>query len=145
MKEFVIDYYLMLKALHIIFVISWMVGLLYLPRLFVYHAKAQTKSELYETLAIMEFKLIRYIMTPAMLISFILGGMLIYAQDTFLPWLHMKFLLVLLLAALHGLMVSYYKKFRNYNNQKSQMFFRVFNEIPTIIMIAIVFLVVIKP
>lgn len=144
MKEFVLNNYLLIKSLHIIAIICWMAGLLYLPRLFVYHTRFSPKSEAYETFLMMEFKLIRYIMTPSMLCAFLFGGLLIYAQEI-TTWLHVKLTAVMLLAAMHGLMIRYYKNFYNHTNTQSEKFFRFLNEIPTILMILIVMVAVIKP
>ncbi|MDJ1407140.1 MAG: CopD family protein [Candidatus Midichloria sp.] len=121
-----------------------MAGLLYLPRLFVYHTRFSPKSEVYETFLIMEFKLIRYIMTLSILCVFLFGGLLIYAQEIAI-WLHVKLTAVMLLAVMHGLMIRYYKNFYNHTNTQSEKFFRFFNEIPTILMILIVIMAVMKP
>ena len=140
------EYYLWIKSLHIIAIISWMAGLLYLPRLYVYHTKAEKNGELDETLKIMERRLLRYIMNPAMLVTFITGGTLIHiaviASD---GWFHTKALLLVGMFASHGMMAKYRKAFERGENIKSQKFFRIFNEVPTILMIAIVILAVIKP
>ena len=144
MEDFVLNNYLLIKLLHIIAIICWMAGLLYLPRLFVYHTKTKPKSEIYEMLLIMECRLMRYIMTPSMIGSFLSGGLLIYTQ-TFAIWLHVKLLLVFFLASIHGLMIRYYKDFVRYKNQKSEKFFRIFNEVPTVLMIVIITMVVMKP
>ena len=141
--------YLWLKALHIIAVISWMAGLLYLPRLFVYHAVAAPGSEQSETFKVMERRLLRYIMTPAMIATWAFGLAMIWAMglDAFKAagWLHTKLLLVLLLSAMHGLMSRWTRDFQHDRNRRPQKFFRVANEIPTVLMIAIVILAVVKP
>ena len=141
--------YLWLKALHVIAVISWMAGLLYLPRLFVYHAVVAPGSEQSETFKVMERRLLRYIMTPAMIATWVFGLAMIWAMglDAFKAagWLHAKLVLVLVLSAMHGLMSRWQADFRHDRNQRPQKFFRIANEIPTLLMIAIVILAVVKP
>lgn len=141
--------YLWVKAFHIIAVISWMAGLLYLPRLFVYHASVHADSESSKMLKLMEKKLLRYIMNPAMLLSFILGVWLMIITKAGAPgsggWMHLKLVFVIILAALHGMMAKYRKDFELDQNTKSAKHYRIFNEIPTVIMVVIVLLVVIKP
>ena len=143
MENFVSNNYLLLKSLHIIAIICWMAGLLYLPRLFVYHTKINLRSGNYEMLLIMEFRLMRYIMMPSMICSFLFGSLLLYTQ-TFAVWLHIKLLLVFLLASAHGLMIRCYKDFAHYKNKRSEKFFRILNEVPTILMIVIVIMAVMK-
>lgn len=140
------DWYLWIKSLHIISVISWMAGMLYLPRLFVYHTQAEKEGELDETLKIMERKLLRYIMNPAMVIVLMTGLMLLYiAEASMSGWFHAKALLLLGMFACHGMMSKYRKDFDHDRNQKSHKFFRIFNEVPTLLMIAIVILAIVKP
>ncbi len=142
------DFYLWVKALHIIGVIAWMAGLLYLPRLFVYHCEAEAGSARAEMLATMERRLLRAIMTPAMIASFALGVWLLLmpgVADWTAGWLHGKLALVVALAAMHGMMARWRKDFAAGRNQRSQTFYRVVNEVPTVLMIAIVILVVVKP
>ena len=137
------------KALHVIAVISWMAGLLYLPRLYVYHTSAEKGSDLDQTLQTMERKLLRYIMNPAMFIVWGLGIWLIFITGYGGPgtggWMHAKILLVLFMSGAHGMMASYRRKFEEGINVKSAKFFRIFNEVPTVLMIGIVFLVYLKP
>lgn len=141
--------YLWVKALHIIAVISWMAGLLYLPRLFVYHTQVAKGSEADLMLQTMERKLLRYIMNPAMFASFALGIWLIVITGAGAlgsgNWIHAKLALVLGLAACHGMMAKYRKHFASGINTKSEKFFRIFNEVPTALMIFIVLLAVLKP
>ncbi|MBU92579.1 MAG: TIGR00701 family protein [Rhodobiaceae bacterium] len=141
--------YLIVKSLHIISVIAWSAALLYLPRLFVYHSDLQKGSEASELLKVMEYRLGRYIMTPAMIASWVFGLLLIFyfdvidfSQDF---WFHLKFLLVVILSGYHGLLIGYMKKFQHDMNIKTNRFFRVINEIPTILIILIVFLVILRP
>lgn len=145
-QKFIIEHYLQIKALHIISVICWMAGLLYLPRLFVYHATAQLNSELDKTFRVMEYKLLKYIMNPSMITTFITGGLLIFMKDFKTNHsLHVKLFFVLLLAASHGVMARHRKLFAEGRNTKSHVYFRILNEIPTVCMICIVFIVILKP
>ena len=140
--------YLWIKALHIISVIAWMAGLLYLPRLYVYHAEAKVGSELSETLKVMERRLLRAIMTPAMIASFVFGGLMLSgfgAPGAWPGWLWAKLLLVLLMAANHGMQAKWRKEFAADQNLRPHKFYRVMNEVPTLIMIVLVIVVVVKP
>ena len=139
-------FYLAIKAVHILAVIAWMAGLLYLPRLFVYHAGAAPGSDLAATFEIMERRLLRVIMAPAMIATWIAGLTLAFEGDFFRAgWLHGKLALVILMSALHGYFSVIQRKFADGTNRKSARFFRILNEAPTVLLIAIVFLVVIKP
>ena len=140
--------YLWIKALHIISVIAWMAGLLYLPRLFVYHVNAGPGSELSETLKIMERRLLKFIMNPAMLSSWLFGGILLLNLDGDAwanGWLHAKLALVLGLTALHIAMGRWRRDFAEDRNSRPRKFYRMANEIPTVLMIVIVILVVVRP
>ena len=143
------DWYSVVKALHIIAVISWMAGMLYLPRLYVYHAEAQRGSELSETLKVMEERLLRIIIAPAMVATWILGLTLIFAFNVVDirtdGWLHAKLLLVVILSGFHGVLSRWRKDFAADRNTRSARFYRIANEVPTVLMIAIVILVVTKP
>lgn len=134
------------KALHVIAVISWMAGLLYLPRLFVYHCGAVRDSDTDIMLQTMERKLLRYIMNPAMIVTFILGIVMIVWNPALFqqPWFHVKVLLVLLMAGSHGMMAVHRKCFMAGTNIKSHTYFRILNEVPTVLMIVIVLLAVRK-
>ena len=138
MQDFFIDNYLTFKALHIIAVISWMAGLLYLPRLFVYHAEVPVGSERDKIFQIMERRLLRAIMNPAMIASFIFGIPLIYVVGINQGWLHAKLTLVIFLSIVHAILSKHRKQFANGINQKSSLYFRILNEIPTILMIIII-------
>ena len=142
---FTANLYLVIKSLHIIFVISWLCGLLYLPRLFVYHTKAKIGGELDKNLQIMEKKLLKIIMNPAMVLSFIFGLWLVYLIGFSGGWLHLKITLVFILIGFHIFLVKCCQNFAINNNQKSEKFYRIINEVPALFMIAIVFLVIIKP
>lgn len=136
-----------LKAFHIIAVISWMAGLLYLPRLFVYHAESAKRSPQSETFKIMERRLLRYITTPAMVVSWVLGLYLAFSVIDWSAdgWFHLKLVLVLLLSAYHGALAKWTKEFADDRNTHSPRFYRVANEIPTLLMIGIVILAVVRP
>jgi putative membrane protein len=140
-----------LKAFHVIVVIAWMAGMLYLPRLFVYHCAAQKGSIQSETFKVMERRLLRAIINPAMIATWVLGLTLAwdgpdsrYGWFAF-GWLQAKFALVLLLSAVHGLFGRWVKAFAADLNLHSQRFYRIINEVPTILMILIVILAVVKP
>ena len=138
--------YLWLKALHVIAVIAWMAGMLYLPRLFVYHCEAEVGSKQSETFKVMERRLLRAIINPAMIASWVLGLWLVWSGG-FLKsgWMHGKFVLVILLSALHGFLVRWTREFAEDRNVHSQKFYRIVNEVPTLLMIGIVILVIVKP
>lgn len=137
--------YLWLKALHIIAVMAWMAGMLYLPRLFVYHAAAKPGSELSETLKIMERRLLRAIMNPAMLVALIAGGALLTYQDFSEAWLHVKLLCIVGLIVMHMAMGKWRKDFEADRNTRSDKFYRFANEAPTVLLIIIVVMAVVKP
>jgi len=141
------DTYLWLKAGHIISVIAWMAGLLYLPRLFVYHSELKLGSEASELFKKMERRLLKAIMNPAMFASLFFGGLLLAdsSTDWSAHWLHVKLVFVGLLMIVHMKMAKWRRSFEFDSNTKSQKFFRIVNEVPTLLMILIVLLVVIKP
>jgi putative membrane protein len=135
-----------IKALHVIAVISWMAGMLYLPRLFVYHAEAQPGSEKSETFKVMERRLLRAIINPAMVVTWVLGLWLAWSGFGFAGgWLHAKILAVLLLSGVHGYLSASVRRFADDRNEKPARHWRIVNEIPTVLMIVIVILVVVKP
>ena len=141
------NFYLLFKSLHLIAVISWMAGLLYLPRIFVYHSEAEHESQK-KIFKIMERKLYNYIMMPAMILSWLFGFLLLHSLgfDVFLElWMQLKTLLVIVLTFYHFALGKYLGEFSVDNNTKSSKFFRIINEIPTVILIAVVFVVVFKP
>lgn len=138
--------YLWIKALHVIAVISWMAGMLYLPRLFVYHADAQIGSEKSETFKVMERRLLRAIINPAMIVTWVLGLWLAWRGFGFSGgWLHGKIALVLLLSGVHGYLSAAVRRFAEDRNDKPARHWRFVNEVPTLLMIAIVILVIVKP
>jgi putative membrane protein len=135
-----------IKALHVIAVIAWMAGMLYLPRLFVYHCEAEAGSRQSETFKVMEHRLLRAIMNPAMIAAWLLGLWLVYAGGWHaFHWLQAKVVLVLLLSAIHGFLARWVGQFAADRNQHSQKFYRIINEIPAALMIGIVILAVVKP
>jgi putative membrane protein len=134
------------KALHVIAVIAWMAGMLYLPRLFVYHCEAEPGSKQSETFKVMERRLLKAIINPAMIVTWLAGLYLAWAGHLFwASWFHVKFLLVLLLSGVHGFFSRWVKDFAADRNTKSQKFYRFINEVPTLLMIGIVILVIVKP
>lgn len=145
MTAWIVNWYAWIKALHLIAVIAWMAGLLYLPRLFVYHADAPMGSALSETLKVMERRLLRGIMNPAMIAVFVFGGLMLFVQDWSQGWLHAKLILVVVLVVLHHFFARWRKDFAEDRNKRPARFYRIANEIPTVIMIAIVILVIAKP
>ncbi len=140
------DLYLWIKALHVVAVISWMAAMLYLPRLFVYHAVATPRSEVSETFKVMERRLLKAIMTPAMIVAWLAGLALVWKGGwTTAGWLHAKLALVIVLSGAHGYLAACVRSFAEDRNEKSQKFFRILNEVPTLLMLAIVVLVIVKP
>ena len=138
--------YLWLKAFHIIAVIAWMAGMLYLPRLFVYHCQAAPGSKESETFKLMEWRLLKLIINPAMIATWVFGLWLAWEGGWFRSgWLHGKLALVIGLSVLHGFFVRWVKNFATDRNTHSQKFYRLINEIPTVLLIVIVILVVVKP
>jgi putative membrane protein len=135
-----------LKAFHIIAMIAWMAGMLYLPRLFVYHCDAAPGSPQSETFKVMERRLLRAIITPAMIATWLFGlGLAWLGGWGTAPWLHAKIALVVAMSGLGGLLGRYVRDFAHDRNRHSQKFYRIINEVPTLLMIAIVLLVVLKP
>ena len=141
-------YYLWIKAMHIIAVIAWMAGMLYLPRLYVYHCEAAPGSAESERFKLMERRLLRVIVNPAMATVWLLGGLLGSLPSSGgwdQGWLHAKLALVLVLSGVHGMFAKWRKEFARDANRHSQQFYRIWNEVPTLLMIGIVILAVVKP
>jgi putative membrane protein len=135
-----------IKAFHVIFVITWMAGMLYLPRLFVYHTQTKPGSEGSERFKVMERKLLRGIINPSMIAVWILGPLLAWITGAYMDlWLQIKFALVIVLSGIHGYLARCWKDFAADRNTRSERFYRVLNEIPAVLMIAIVILAVVKP
>ena len=139
--------YLWIKALHVISVIAWMAGMFYLPRLFAYHADVKPGTEMSETFKVMERRLLRIIMNPAMILTFVFGAVLLLQNPDLLhqPYMHAKLGLVFLMAGLHGYLAKCRKVFAIDANMRSSKFYRMLNEVPTILMFGIVILVIVKP
>ena len=139
--------YDIIKALHLISVTSWMVGLLYLPRLFVYHAETTVGSVRAETFKVMERRLLKAIMNPAMIASFVFGIWMIVLAPGLLyePWMHVKILCVLLMAGCHGVFSKMRRRLENDELPRPPRAYRIWNEVPTVLMVIIVFMAVVKP
>ena len=141
------EYYEWIKVLHVVFMVAWMVGLFYLPRLYVYHVDAKRGSDKDKIFQIMESRLLKIIMVPASIITIVTGLILasIYGFAAFGSWFHIKVLLVLVLAIMHGFLVKYRADFQRGTNKKKALFFRIFNESITVVFILIVIMVIVKP
>jgi putative membrane protein len=135
-----------IKAMHVIAVIAWMAGMLYLPRLFVYHCEAPAGSPQSEMLKLMERRLLRVIVNPAMIATWIFGVTLAWVTGAYADlWFQIKFVLVILMSGLHGLFAATVKRFARDANTRPQRFYRVINEVPMLLVIGIVVLVIVKP
>lgn len=135
-----------IKAFHVIAVISWMAGMLYLPRLFVYHCDAEIGSKQSETFKVMERRLLKGIINPAMILTWLLGLYMVLAGHWYSAgWFQAKFVLILVMSGIHGFFTRCVRDFANDRNIRSQKFYRIINEIPTVLMICIVMLVIVKP
>ena len=140
--------YLLFKSLHLIAVISWMAGLLYLPRIFVYHVENKKKKEATDIFEVMEKRLYFYIMRPAMIFTWLFGFVLIYLNGTeifFQLWMQLKLIFIILLSVFHEHLGRCLNSLKNNINTKSAKYFRIINEIPTILLILIIFIVIFKP
>ena len=141
------NYYFLFKSLHLISVISWMAGLLYLPRIFVYHSEASHESQK-DIFKIMEKRLYNYIMMPAMLLSWLFGILLVHSitlSVLFELWMQIKIIAVIILTYYHFTLGKYLNEFAIDKNEKTSKFFRIYNEIPTIVLIVVIFTVIFKP
>ena len=141
------EIYIWLKALHVIAVIAWMAGILYLPRLFVHHAMQVPGSQMSETFKVMERRLLRYIMNPAMILSFLFGGWLIMINPGLLEqsWMQYKIIALVIMTGIHAALSRWRRFFAIDKNTFSPRFFKIINEVPTGLMIAIIVLAVVKP
>ena len=146
MTEALAPFYLWLKALHIMAVIAWMAGMLYLPRLFVYHCEVRPGTDEYARFVMMEKRLMRIIVNPSMIAVWVFGILLAFAAAAWSqPWLHAKLFFVVALSALHGMFSRWRRDFERSQNTRSRRFYRIVNEVPAVLMVLIVFLVVLKP
>ncbi len=147
MDQVLLMHYQWLRALHIMAVMAWMAGLLYLPRLFVYHADKDSGSAESEMLKVMERRLLRIIMNPAMAASWIFGLAMLYANPELLSggWMHAKLTFVLVMSGLHGFFAKCRKDFERGSNKRSARFYRILNEVPALLMILIVIMAVVEP
>jgi len=140
--------YLLFKSLHLIAVVSWMVGLLYLPRIFVYHVENNEKKQATEIFEVMEKRLYFYIMRPAMILTWLFGIILVYLNGVEIfsqLWMQLKFVLVILLSIFHEYLGRCIYSLKNNTNLRSEKYFRIINEIPTIILIIVIFVAIFKP
>lgn len=147
MSAFLLEHYLVIKALHVIAMIAWMAGMLYLPRLFVYHVDAEKGSPQSETFKVMERRLLRGIINPAMMATVLFGVLMIAANPAIMQggWIHVKLSLVFLLVICHVLFARWRKVFFRDENKRTAKFYKVWNEVPTVLMFVIVILAVVKP
>ena len=147
MQEWLLQHYLLFKALHIISVMSWMAGMLYLPRLFVYHAQLTPDSPTHALFKVMERRLLRYIINPAMIASLLFGVIMFIANPSLLHdgWMHGKMTALIGMFAVHGMLSRYRRDFENDANRHDHKFYRYLNEAPTVLMIIIVVMVIVKP
>lgn len=147
MMVFLGEHYLWLRALHLVSVICWMAGMLYLPRLFVYHSAASKGSELSQTFKIMEKRLMRYIMNPAMVATWVFGLTMLYVSPHLLeaPWMHLKLTCVLFMTVVHHLFALWRKDFEYDRNARTARFYRHANEIPSVLLVVIVIMAIVNP
>lgn len=140
-------FYDIIKSFHLISIISWMVGLLYLPRLFVYHNDTKNLSDMDVTFLLMEYRLMTYIMTPALIVTYTLGFLLLYDNTYFLSenYFLIKLFLVFCLTMFHFYLTILYKEFKKGYRNRNTKFYRIINEIPTLLMILIILLIIVKP
>ncbi len=147
MADFLSLHYEWLRALHIISVIAWMAGMLYLPRIFVYHVDAKKGSAQSETFKVMERRLLKLIINPAMIIALILGALMFHANPSLMEggWMHVKLSAIFLMFGVHGMFAKWVKVFAADENAKSAKFYRIMNEVPTALMVIIVIRAVVEP
>ena len=147
MSDWLLGFYDWIVALHVIAVIAWMAGMFYLPRLFVYHTGATPGSETSETFKVMERKLMRIIINPAMGATWVFGLLAVWAQPAWLAdgWMHVKLTAVVLMSGMHGLLARWLRAFAEDRNTHTGRFYRMMNEVPTVLLIVIVIMVVVKP
>ena len=147
MTDFLAEYYLVIKACHLISVVAWMAGMLYLPRLFVYHCQVDPGSPTSAMFKVMERRLLRYIINPAMISTFIFGIWMLVLVPDYLsePWMHVKLTCVIVMTGFHGGLSRWRRQFAADANPHSERFYRIANEVPTILLIVIIIMVIVKP
>lgn len=147
MSALLLEHYLVLKALHVIGLIAWMAGMLYLPRLYVYHADSEKGSPQSETFKVMERRLLRGIINPAMIFTLLMGALMIMSNPAIMQggWIHVKLLLVAMMVVCHVLFARWRKIFLRDENMRPARFYKIWNEVPTVLMIIIVVLAIVKP
>lgn len=147
MAGWIYEHYLWMKAGHIIAMVAWMAGMFYLPRLYVYHAAAPKGGELSETLKVMERRLLRIILNPAMIATWIFGGLMLWANPTLMQegWIHVKLTALLMMQIIHALLARHRKQFLRDANPHSQRYYRILNEMPTLLLFLIVVMVIVRP
>ena len=147
MSDFLVSHYNEIKSLHLIAIVAWFAALFYLPRLFVYHVDAPIGSDMSETFKVMERRLLKAIMTPAMLATWLFGILLLSAEPSWMTggWMHIKLTIVLALSGFHGFLAVCVKRFAADNRGWSGRFYRIINEIPTVCLVAIIYLAIVKP
>lgn len=147
MRDFLLVHYLWIKAAHIVFVIAWMAGMMYLPRLFVYHHQAEKGGEAERYFTQMERRLLKGIINPSMILVWLLALVMLYANPSILsqPWFHVKFAAVFAISGVHGLYANAQKKFERGGRPRSERFWRMMNEVPFVLLIVAVIMVVLKP
>lgn len=147
MTDFLVEYFMWLKAFHVIAVIAWMAGLLYLPRLFVYHCQVEHGTQAAILFQTMEFKLLKIIMNPAMIVTWVLGLVMIWIQPTLLEfgWMHLKLTAVVLMSVLHMVFAKWRKQFAAGTPKYSEKTYRIWNEAPAVLMVIIVIMAIAEP
>jgi putative membrane protein len=148
MTDFILAHYMWIKALHVIAMVAWMAGMFYLPRLYVYHVAADKGSELSETLKIMERKLLRMIINPAMIATWLFGTVMLLANSGIMStggWMHVKLAAVILMQIFHAFLSRWRKAFLKDANLHTEKFYRLMNEVPTLLLAVIVIMVIVKP
>ncbi len=145
--DWIYDWYDWIKSLHVISTFAWMAGMFYLPRLYVYHVEAGTDSEMARTFEVMERRLLRMIINPAMIATWLFGGLMLLTDmiDWSSWWIYIKLAAVVILSGVHGLFSAWRRDFAKGQNRHSSKFYRIVNEVPTILLIIIVFMVILKP
>ena len=147
MQDFLLSIYLWLKAAHLIMVIAWMAGMMYLPRLFIYHHQAEKGGEAARYFALMERRLLKGIINPSMILVWVLAMLMLYANPGLFSsgWFHVKFVSVLLISAVHGFYAGAFKKFEAGETPRTEKFWRIINEVPFVLLSIVVIMVIVKP